>query len=330
MKYVMVFLMLASMALGYTSAFDIPWGSQSTYSNLQSNMLRKWAEGIDGRVSAAVGTGNIYYVDSNVTTEGDGSSWVNAKNTLAEAIALCTASNGDVIYVAQGHAETWSTTALDADLNIAGVTIVGCGSGTLKPTFTITHVDATMTVSAINCAIINCRFTANVDDTKVLMTLSATSDGAIIKNCEFRDSAANKDFLVGISVAAAGDGVTLYGNDFRTTAAATTNNAILSAAVTDLNIVGNVIFGKFATGAVLTSGVLTRSVIAQNIIINAEAAIAIALNGTTSTGVLAGNFLTGTTSQAAALTGDNAMFCFENYINDTAGSSGLLNPAVDS
>ncbi len=80
----------------------------------------------------------------------------------------------------------------------------------------------------------------------------------------------------------------------------------------------------------LTSGVLTRGKIIGNKIINAEAAIAIALNGNTSTGILANNFLGGTTSMAAALTGDEAIWCFENYISGAGGASGVISPAVDA
>jgi hypothetical protein len=51
-------------------------------------------------------TGDVFYVDSNVANEGDGTSWTRAKDTLDEAVALCAIDNGDVILVAQGHAET--------------------------------------------------------------------------------------------------------------------------------------------------------------------------------------------------------------------------------
>jgi len=160
------------------------------------------------------------------------------------------------------------------------------------------------------------------------MTLGAAADGSIVYNCVFRDSAANKDLLVGISVTAACDNLTIVGCDFRTTAAAGSNNAILTGAVTNLNIIGNFIYGKYATGGILGTAALTSSIISENIIVNAEAEIAIALH-TSSTGILARNLLGGTTSMAAALTGDNAMWCFENYISGEIAKSGLINPAVD-
>jgi hypothetical protein len=145
----------------------------------------------------------------------------------------------------------------------------------------------------------------------------------------FDTTGAAIEYLVAVKVTAA-NYVQIRNNKFLTTVAGGGNNAILSGAVTDLQIVGNFIYGKFATGAILTSDVLTRAMITDNIIVNAEAAIAIALNGTTSTGVLARNLMGGTTSIAAALTGENAMWCFENYITGAAAASGIIDPAVDA
>ena len=319
------------------SAFSLPpisgrpterWFSEDT----RTNPLYRWVQAANDAIEVGqqVGTGDVYYVDSNVTTEGNGNSWDTAKNTIDEAIELCTANNGDVILVAQGHAETWASAAGSATLDVAGVTIVGCGSGDLKPNITMTHVDATMTVSGANCGIQNIRFTANLDNVKVLLTLAATCDGTIVEGCEFRDSAANKDYLVGISVAAAADSTSLIGNDFLTTAAAGGNNAILLVgADTGLVIQGNRAFGKFASGCILGSaGKHTSLFLADNVLVNAEAAVAAALK-TDSTGIAARNFFGGTTSMAAAWTGSDALWCFQNFTTGAVNASSVIDPGVD-
>jgi len=333
LSFLLVFA-LSGLSFGQATNWNVngrPTSDWFSTFDTPRNVPLQWMRSIDEIVGAgsSIGTGHIFYVDANVDNEGDGSSWQNATDTLAEAIALCTDDNGDIIMVAQGSDETWSTAAGSADLDVDGVTIIGVGNGTLQPTFTMTHIDATFTVSGANCRIYNLRFVSNLDNVKVLVTMAATSDGSEVIGCTFRDSAADKDYLVGISVAALAPDVKIIGNDFRTTVSAGGNNAILSTANTNLDIIGNTIYGKFATGGVLTSGVLVSSMITDNIIVNAESAIAIALNGTTSTGVLARNFLGGTTSIAAALTGDDAMWCFENYISGAAGASGLLDPTAD-
>lgn len=278
------------------------------------------------------GLGKSFYVDSVTGSNSrNGRTPQTAVATLDYAVGLCTANKGDVIYCLPGHTETKEASGDIATIDVAGITIVGIGEGaSIRPTFNLGHASATMTVSAANVKISGLRFVSTVADVAVGLTLTATSDNSIIEDCQFRDTAADAELLVAISVAAAAHGVKIRNNDFKTTAAAGSNNAILCAAVTDLLVSGNTAYGKYATGAMLTSGVLTRAVITDNIFVNAEAAIAIALNGTTSTGVLARNLLGGTTSIAAALTGDNAMWCFENYISGAAAVSGVLNPAADA
>jgi len=279
-----------------------------------------------------VGLGKTFYVDSNNGDDGrSGLSPETCLATLDAAIDKCTADDGDVIYLLPGHSETEATASASiATMDVAGVTVIGLGDGDQMPTFTFTVATATFTISAPDCRLSGVKFLSNIADLAVALTMAATSDNTIVEKCVFRDSAANKEQLVGISVAAAAHGVTIRDCDFRTTLAAGGNNAILSAAVTDLNIERNFIYGKFATGGILTSGVLTRAKITDNIVVNAEEAIAIALSGTTSTGVLARNFLGGTTSIAAALTGDNAMWCYENYVTGAPAASGLLNPTADA
>jgi len=246
---------------------------------------------------------DVYYVDYTNGDDGRaGTTPGTAVKTLDYAIGLCTANQGDIIKLMPNHGESKAVTGDIATADVAGITIIGMGVGDQMPTFSLGHAGATLTVSAADVTI----SLSTVADVAVGITMTADADGSVIENCVFRDSAANKEFLVNISVAAAADGVKLIGNDFRTTAAAGGNNAILSAAVTDLDVRYNVAYGKFATGVMLTSGVLTRALITDNTFVNAEAAIGIALSGTTSTGVLAKNFLGGTTSIAAALTGDNA------------------------
>lgn len=278
-----------------------------------------------------VGIGDTYYVDSENGDDGRaGKSPETALATLDKAIGKCSANQGDLIVVLPGHSESEAAAASIATLDVDGVTVVGIGVGDDMPAFNLGHASATFTISGSDCKVSGLKFVSTIANVAVGVTMTAASDNSVVENCVFRDSADDKEMLVGISVAAAANGVKLLNNDFKTTLSAGGNNAILSAAVTDLEVRGNVAYGKFATGAMLTSGVLTRATIVDNMFVNAEAAIGIALNGTTSTGILARNFLGGATSIAAALTGENAMWCFENYITGAAAASGLLDPAADA
>lgn len=282
-------------------------------------------------VMAEQGLGKTFYVHSG-TGSDDGRNGRYAKTafaTLAKAITMVAANQGDKIILLPGHAETLEAAGNIFNLSVAGVDVIGYGVGSLIPTFTLGHADATATISAANCYLGNVQILSSVADVAVGLTMSATSDNSIVEACTFRDSGAALELLVGISVAAAAHGVKLRGNNFRTTVAAGSTNAILAAAVTDLEVTGNSVYGKYSAGAMLSSGVLTRATITDNFLVNAEAAIGLALNGTTSTGILARNMIGGTTSIAAALTGDNAMWCFDNKVTGAAAASGLLDPAAD-
>jgi hypothetical protein len=122
------------------SAFDIQWGNRKTYQNHPSNTLRLWAEGVESRS----GTGVTFYVDSGVASGGDstGSSWTNAVTTIDAGINLCTASRGDVVKVAQGHTETLAAAGTLVTCDIIGAKIVGMGSGSLRPSITLSDDEA--------------------------------------------------------------------------------------------------------------------------------------------------------------------------------------------
>lgn len=162
-------------------------------------------------------TGSRFFVDSTTGTDsaGYGKSPDSPVATLDYAIGLCTASKGDVIYIMPGHTETWSA-ASPCTLDVANVKVIGLGTGTKRPTFTYTHVDATLSITAASCWVENCWFVANVDDTVCAITVGASADGLTLKNIILQDTATNKEFLVGISIAALChyttiDGLTVYG-----------------------------------------------------------------------------------------------------------------------
>jgi len=83
--------------------------------------------------------------------------------TVDYAVGLCEASKGDVIYALPGHAETLDA-ATDFVLDVIGVSIIGLGRGSLRPTFTFGATDAIISVTAANCLIKNILCVGNIDD----------------------------------------------------------------------------------------------------------------------------------------------------------------------
>lgn len=345
MKKFIVFLILVMLTASAlcASAFDIQWGNRKTYQNHPSNTLRLWAESVDSQS----GSGANFYVDSGVAVGGDssGSSWTNAITTIDGAIGLCTADKGDTVYVNMTHKETEGTAATSLfTLDVAGVSIVALHNGSYeatvaagvitlnqRPTLVIDKADATITVSAKNCRVSGFLIVSDIDNVAVVFTVAATADGFVLDNCVFRDNADDLDYLVALSIAAGADNVQIVGNRFITTIAAGGNNAILLAGANEnLEIIGNISYGKYATGNLLGSAAAqVNATIVGNMFINAEADAALTLH-TSSTGILANNYLGGLTTIASTLVGDDAMWCFENYVTGDLAKSGTLNPDVDS
>src|SRR3990167_8125430 len=149
-----------------------------------------------GDFNAQVGPykGNVWFVDSAVSATGmSGKSWSSACATIDAAINKCSAN--DTILVAPGHAETIAAAnAIDAD--VAGISIIGLGNGTARPTITIgTLTTASVRINAANVRLKNLRFTAGTAQLLVKM-IDVAKSNAIIEDC-YLLGASTSTFLVG-------------------------------------------------------------------------------------------------------------------------------------
>lgn len=90
--------------------------------------------------------------------------------TLSGALAQCTPGNADIIMVKPGHAETLSTaTALNC--NVSDVAVIGMGSGTNRPLFTLdTLTTSTINLTANNFSFQNIQFVGNLLSIAALFT----------------------------------------------------------------------------------------------------------------------------------------------------------------
>lgn len=145
----------------------------------------RWLNGNMVFYPGSVGPGNEYFVDAtNGSATNTGESWEQALITIDAAVDLCTASNGDVIYVAPFHTETLAAdSAIDIDL--AGVSVIGVRIGRQMPTLSVTAAAGDCKLAAANCMIQNLRFTGDVDAGTGCIEVSA-ADCAVI-DCEYRD-----------------------------------------------------------------------------------------------------------------------------------------------
>ena len=135
-----------------------------------------------------VGTtpGSVFFVNSSTGTNGAGygSSPDSPVATIDYAVGLCTANKGDVIYVMPGHNESL-TTANGVDADVAGISIIGLGTGSLKPTLDYDHADGEFVIGADNVTIKNLRFRVSANAVTKAIDIEAGADSYVIDGCEF-------------------------------------------------------------------------------------------------------------------------------------------------
>jgi hypothetical protein len=297
----------------------------------------RWMDQVENilALNIRLGTGHIFYVDSGVSNAGDGSSWSNAKATLDEAVDLCVANRGDVILVAQGHNEAVGTGADAVDIDMAGVTVIGLGTGSLKPTFDYDDYDTgTFAIGAANVTIVNLRFRASVTDINEAIAVEAGGDYFTCLHCDFGFAETAGDEFKGaaIAFAAGADYGTVDDCYFNSGLQAAVCAVKLSGACIGTTIRDCLMYGDYSTANI--NGVTAASTyvnILNNILwnggtndIGTEPVIEMY---TGSSATIAGNFcVCNLATKAAAIVCDKAML-FGNYYNEdlsSAGTGGLI------
>ena len=200
--------------------------------------------GIGGNVY----TGNVYFVSSTSTTRSDSPSAGTKDAPFASidyAVGRCTASNGDVIIAMPGHIETVAVNDGLA-IDVAGITFIGVGNGSLRPTINVTVTTADVEISAANTTMCNFLITGGVDVITGVINIAAAD--CTLLNIETRDVTGQAtDFIV---TTAAANRLTISGWIH--------NGATAAGADTALSIVGGdgivvedfSIFGNFAVAAI--------------------------------------------------------------------------------
>lgn len=283
--------------------------------------------------------GNIFFVDSGATLTLDaadgihGKSWRYPFATLDFAVTQCTDSAGDIIYVAPGHAEAIATaTALDLDK--IGITIIGKGSGNLRPIITIGGAGvagAQINVDAAEVTVKNIIFRIALVDVTIMFDVNA--DGFTLEDCEIDMQVASYEAVTAIDINAGGandaDRCTIRNCIFLATTAggAGSTQAILIATVQDrLIIQGCSFFGDFGVASIWSNQILTNIIVRDCYIQNAAAgqhALELTANAT---GFLIGNYYH--TNADGTSIDPGACYSFECYANDAAGTSGFLRPVA--
>lgn len=287
---------------------------------------------IEGKVTGFSPGTNFFVSSVTGSSANNGLSWATAKATVAQALALCTASKNDRIFVAPDHAETVGASGLA--WNVAGVSIIGVGNGSNRPTFTWHTTDAVVTVSGNNMLIANIRTTVDVDE--IVSMFLVTGAGVTFDGVDFVEGTSAQAIQWMLTTAAA-DQLTIKNcRHVQLTAAGSAQKWIQVVGTDGFRCVDNTfqIVANASTSSELISGstALVYCEIARNLIQFIGATIDSVINLVTgSTGIIADNRIASGTAvaTAAAITGDGC-FMFNNLWADTAAASGLLAPAVDT
>lgn len=296
--------------------------------------VRKYGGGVFSVVNEAMTTGNVWYVDSGAGTD----STAYGKNpdtpfaTLDYAIGKCTASNGDIIFVMPGHAEN-IVGASTLTLDVAGVKIIGLGSGLSIPKFTYTTAAAaTFNITAANCHVENLYLYANyTGGVAAGITVGALADGLVLKNIVMEESANTTEFLIGISIAAACHQVTIDGLQFFGVAGGSDTQCIIFAGASNFSVVKNcVIYGDFSGAAIdALTAASTYMTFEKNLVWNTDttAALVISVKSDT-TGMMAYNYCFAPKNDVCPV--GAAMAFVQNYTTNVANKNGFYLPAVDT
>ncbi len=176
----------------------------------------------------------------------DGRSPANPLSSIDAAVGKCTANRGDVIIVLPGHVET-VIAAAGLALDVAGITIIGIGSGSLRPTINFTTaVGASMRVTAADISMDNFLFTGGIDALTGAIDIRAAD--FTLTNFITRDVTGQAtDFIV---TTAAANRFRLSGWRHEGAAAAGADTAISIIGGDDWVIEDFWIYGNFAVAAI--------------------------------------------------------------------------------
>jgi hypothetical protein len=285
----------------------------------------------------ARGTGSRFYVGTAVTgapitpvdNAGAGRSPLTPFATLDYAIAYCTANQGDIIYLLPGHAEALAA-AGDLAIDIAGISIIGLGEGSLTPTITLgTDPGVDVDIDAANVLIENVTFVAGVAD--IVAAIDVNADDFTMRRCRFLGDNAGLNALIWIQDDGAASSNRITIEDCYCLDRDASNTHFINCAGTgDGHIIRrNTLMGDFGTMCIGGAGVVTNIVVADNTISNTAADADSCINFAAGvTGIVVRNLCGG---GAAVVNGVTAQDCAvaENYYQlITADLSGVLDPAA--
>lgn len=274
-------------------------------------------------------TGNYWFVSSTTGSNGNsGKSVKQAFATIAQAQSAATASNGDVVIIMPGHAETLTAVLT---LSKAGVSYVGIGTGSLKPQITVNAAVDGLSLTGANINVSNIHFPApETDDATAMINVAGAN--CSLTNISGIGSQTSKNFTDCITVASGANDLVISGLNIYNTVVDVVAAISLEAAVARAVIKNCNIQGTFSTAVLMDEATATLATIENNLFKNTKAATAVVTFTTgNSTGVMRFNHLSGRhTTLASNFVIGTGMDIFENRVVEEAALNGAISPVADA
>jgi len=153
--------------------------------------------------------GRTFWVGSNVTGATDGAGYGrNPGSPLATldyalGTGFALADRGDTIFLMPGHNEGKGDAQWDID--VAGVSVIGLGRGTLRPILDFDHANASMNIGASNCRVKNVVLRPSTTAVLIGIDIETTVTDTLLEDIEVipgEDGAGADEFVTGIETKA--------------------------------------------------------------------------------------------------------------------------------
>ena len=190
---------------------------------------------------------HVFFVSSvDGSANNGGRTADTALTTIDAAIGKCTADRGDIIVVLPGHVET-VIAAGGVALDIAGVTIIGTGTGSKRGQVNFTTATtASFLVTGANCTVVNLLFTGGLD--ALANPIHVQAADFKFYDCETRDVTGQAtDFIVTTDAA---DRLHISDWKHQGAAAAGADTALSIVGCDDIVVENFDIYGNFAVAAI--------------------------------------------------------------------------------
>lgn len=278
--------------------------------------------------------GKVFWVGNSATllrdekgaSNGNKGTFLEPFSTIDYAVGQCAANRGDIIVVRPNHTET-VTAAAGLDLDVAGIALIGLGSGSNRPKINFTTATtADMDVDAANITMVNFLFTGGVDALAAPIDVNA-ADFKLI-DCEWRDVTGQATDVI---LADANADRLLVDGYFHNGAAAAGGASAIALIGMDNPVIKNFkIIGNFSVGAIdcRTTAVVDLDISDGYVWTKNAADIAIVDTVTGSTGKVGPNLQFMLTDNAAniteSVTGATFHLFDPIYVCNLAGEKAML------